>query len=119
MIAAKRVPVNDAVQERACDSGHKPSPEDQPDKFSVRHGGYPASNCQMDWLYRQPGQRGRGARQKRLQHQCETGTHAWFGVVARIVGVAVRRLRAERDQRPVGFLVDNGSSPMIDTGLCD
>ena len=113
MIAAKRVPVNEAVQERACDSGHKPSPEDQPDKFSVRHGGCPASNCQMDWLYRQPGQRGRGARQKRLQHQCETGTHAWFGVVARIVGVAVRRLRAERDQRPVGFLVDNGSSPFV------
>jgi hypothetical protein len=37
MIAAKRVPVNDAVQERACESGHKPSPEDQPDKFRVRH----------------------------------------------------------------------------------
>jgi hypothetical protein len=37
MIAAKRVPVNDAVQERAYDSGHKSSPEDQPDKFSIRH----------------------------------------------------------------------------------
>jgi hypothetical protein len=28
--------------------------------------------------------------------------------------VAVRRLRAQRDQRPVGFLVDGGSSPLID-----
>src|SRR3954465_14088258 len=115
MIAAKRVPVNDAVQERACDSGHKPSPEDQPDKFSVRHGGCPASNCQMDWLYRQPGQRGRGTRQKRLQHQCETGTHAWFGVVARIAGMLLSDgcARNAINARQV-FLVDNGSSPMID-----
>ena len=36
MIAAKRVPVDDAVQERACESGHKPNPEDQPNKLSVR-----------------------------------------------------------------------------------
>jgi hypothetical protein len=43
MIAAKRVTVNDPVQQRACESCYKPSPEDEPAKFSVRHRGCPTS----------------------------------------------------------------------------
>jgi hypothetical protein len=35
--------VNDAVQQRACERCHKPGPEDQSAKFSVRHRGCPAA----------------------------------------------------------------------------
>jgi hypothetical protein len=35
--------VNDPVQQRACERCHKPSPEDQSAKFSVRHRGCPAA----------------------------------------------------------------------------
>ena len=42
MIATKRVTVNNPVQQRAYDSCRKPSPEDQPAKFNVRHRGCPA-----------------------------------------------------------------------------
>jgi hypothetical protein len=43
MIATKPVTVNDAVQQRACERCHKPGPEDQSAKFSVRHRGCPAA----------------------------------------------------------------------------
>jgi hypothetical protein len=42
MITAKRVTVNDPVQQGAHESCHNASPEDQPAKFSVRHRGCPA-----------------------------------------------------------------------------
>src|SRR5215472_1014002 len=37
VVAAKRVTVNDPMQQHACDSRHQPSPDDQSAKFSVRH----------------------------------------------------------------------------------
>ena len=43
MIATKPVMVNDPVQQRARERCHKPSPEDQSAKFSVRHCGCPAA----------------------------------------------------------------------------
>ena len=43
MIAAKRVMVNDPVQQRAYERCHKPGPEDQSAEFSVRHLGCPAA----------------------------------------------------------------------------
>ena len=43
MRATKPVMVNDPVQQRAYESCHKPAPEDQSAKFSVRHCGCPAA----------------------------------------------------------------------------
>jgi hypothetical protein len=43
MIVTKPVMVNDPVQQRACERCHKPGPEDQSTKFSVRHRGCPAA----------------------------------------------------------------------------
>ena len=43
MIATKCVMMNDPVQQRACESCHKPGPEDQSAKFRVRHHGCPTA----------------------------------------------------------------------------